>query len=711
MSAFEIGSLKRELAAIKAQVDALSRERTDHTVRTSERNEMYGSVRGVIPYKSPYHVTQDDNWNSIVVTNAIATDNATNFNLHIVNTLKTARDGTYQVAIPGGITRYYATPRLLQNAAGVEWVMGGANLSEGTTPDGSSWYNETTPTSSFFFGTEDYGIGYGSAAMVELTDVTCFRWKGGGLRGDGTDPARYGILVGKATGGLGPSTMYFEQTAIQNCDEGINVGRVATAGGGYAAENCSEVVMIQPMMKVCDYCYVTMHGQAVNHLLIQPQFNGAIAGWKQTGGGGMTMLQPVTFDIGAMVESTGGGSNTGIFLSLGARLDTAGVKNTKLWNGLDDEFNVGVFFGGGAVYNASVPTGARITAQPNHFISAYHWHNLSDAGGTKPVFESAATGAKIVSLYGVWLIPESYRSFSRSDNIGTWHTNGDWVIRDCIDNTNYVRVADAEYPRLNGRSSTHRFRCEEDFNRGDSATAVWRDVAASCSGAGATTRIVQPWAVNTVGVLSLDTGTTSGGSAACISSPLALALTGGPWRCEIRARLIVLSAATGVDPDPGGVAGSYGTKSGVTGTESDADEQFTVRLGFCDSATGDGTDGAFWRYNDAVNGGRWECVTRDGGSETATDAGVLLTNAVAQGDQDAHIFEIKVNPAGTSIAFYLDGELAATNATNLPDSTDYTGMMPGSIVKSTGTNTRSFHIDFAYYDFVPSTQRGTAHSK
>lgn len=705
-----LASITKELADLKAQVARLSSSRTDHTIRGEERNEMYGSVRGVIPYKSPYPVTQDDNWNGIVATNAIATDNAANFNLHIVNTLKTARDGTYQVAVPGGITRYYATPRLLQNAAGVEWVMGGANLSEGTTPDGSSWYNETTPTSSFFFGTEDFGVGYGSAAMVELTDVTCFRWKGGGLRGDGTDPARYGILIGKATGGLGPSTMYFEQVAIQNCDEGMNVGRVASAAGGYAAENCSEVVMIQPMMKVCDYCYVTMHGQAVNHLLIQPQFNGATAAWKITGGGNMTMLQPVTFDIGAIVEATGGGSNTGVFVSIGGRYDTAGVKNTKLWNGLDDTFHVGVFFGGGHVYNASVPNGARVTAQPKDFIWVYHHHNMMDTGGNKPVFESAATGAKVVGLFGCFLDSESARSFSRSEAIGTWHTDGDWVIRDCVDNTSerYVRVRDAEYPRINGRCSTHAYELETHFEQiGDGL----RSFAISASGAGATGRIVQPWTVYNVGILSLDTGTTSSGSAACMTSPLTLALTGGPWRCEVLARLIVLSVGNGVDPDPGGVAGSYGTKTGVTGSSSDADEHFTVRIGFCDSETGDGTDGAFWRYNGTVNSGRWECVTRDGGAETATDAGVLLGNSVAAGDQDSHVFEVKVNPAGTSITFYLDGELAATNTTNLPDSTDYTGMLAGSIVKTAGSNSRSMHIDFARYEFVPSTPTGTAHSK
>lgn len=685
-----------------------------HVVDTVRRWENYEGVDVVSVHRSPGNVKPDEVWRTADgiphgrVTTVVAATNATGMNEAIARGFKESRQGETDIRLQRGITRIATTPILMQNMAGFSIIGGGANLGQGNDPDGTSWYADTTG-SQFYYGTEIYGTGYGAAAMVELTDVTCLRWKGVSLRGDGSDFSRYGILVAKATGGLGPSTLFFEQVSIQNCDEGINIGRVASDAGGYVATNGSEVVMVQPMLKNCTYGYTTMHGQNVNHVLIQPQYTEGTALWKQTGGGGMTMIQPVTYDSGAIIESTGGGSNTGATVVIGARPDTSGTVNTKLLNSLDDNFNVFLFLGGGAVYNAGVSNGARATVQPNNFVTISHWHNLSDAGGSKPVFESAATGAKIVTLDHVWLIPESYRSFSRSDNIGTWHSNGDWAVRDCIDNTNYIRVRDAEFPRINGRSSTHAYEREFDFEQiGDGLAGI----AASVVGTGTVTAVV-PWDVYTVGVVALDTGSGATDAAAVITHTGMLAFTGGPWRLEIRARLLQLSVGAGGVPDPTpGVTTPYGGTSGIAGgdvTTNDADEFFTVRIGFLDAASGEPTDGAYWRYS-AANSGRWECVTRDGGAETAVDAGVLLTNAVAAGDQDAHVFEVKVNPAGTSISFYLDGELAATTTTNLPDATDYMGYGM-TMTKTAGTSNRYSHIDFLRVEFVPSTARGTTHNK
>lgn len=767
------------------KANAVDSRRIRHAIDWVERNERIDGVEAINVMRSPYGVAPDDNWNGKVQSEEVAAVNVTNLNLHIEDSFKQSREGIWQIIMPPQITRLSANPVVFQDMMGAQVVMGGGNLGQGATPDATSAYNESTPTSSQFYGTEFFGLNYGSEAIFAITDSYCFRWIGGGIRGEGTDPANAGIRISKASGGLGPATLYFEQVAIHNCDIGVDVGRVVVAGltgsvngttfddaavsnwtnttistsrhklyitavnsgdavvgeydistiaagnltlgssastgvssvvyhigspqadetQGYLAANCSEVVMMQPLMKVCTYGYESTHGQAVNHLLIMPQFNEGDALYKITGGGGMTMIHPVTYEAEAVVEATGGGSNTGITLVLGGRLDTAGVANTKLWNATDDFFNVGVFFGGGAVYNASVPNGARITAQPNNYVSVYHWHNLNDSGGSKTVFESAATGAKVVGLYGVWLISDAARSWSRSAVIGTWHSTGDWVVRDCIDNTNGVRVADAEYPRLNGRSSTHRYRVERDFESNEVAPFV-----ISASGTGAGSDSVFPWSTNNVGILSINTGTTNTGSSACITHTEAMAVTGGPWLCEILARLIALSVTTGGDPDPSGVAAPYaasttgGTITGVTGDSSDADETFVVRLGFCDSATGDGTDAIMFRYTNSVNSGKWQAVTRDGGSETATDTGVTA-------DQTASLFEIRVNPVATSVTFYINGTLVATNTTNIPDSTDYMGMMPGSIVKTAGTNNRSFHIDYAYYDFIPTTARQTAFSR
>lgn len=611
------------------------------------------------------------------------------------------QSGEYTIASPAGIYRVNAKTTL-RDVAGLNFVFGGCNLGQGDTPEATSWYASAFD-SNFFKGTEIYATGLGSDAVFDFTDVTCIRGSGLGIRGDGTDPVAYGIRVGKATSGLGPSTIYWEQLCIQNADVGMNVGRVATSSGGYVAANCSEVVLVQPLFKVCDIGYQTMHGQAVNHCLIQPQHTNGSALYQQTGGSNVLLLQPVTFDSEALIESSGGGSSAGTILVLNGRFDGQEYQ-TKLWNATASAFNVVTFISCNYVYSAATPTGPRITMYDNNYINILFCHNLSD-GTSKPIVESANTGAKTLFIMGSRVEVISAGDMDSDKAFGTWHSGGEWRFIANIDNTNSKFMADREYPRRNGRSSTHRYQIESDFESTDVGPYT-----VSTSGAGATYDIVQPWDPYRVGILSLETGSTTSGSAACISDVQAVEFKGGPWRCEIGARLIVLSATTGVNPDPLNVSAPYGgTTGGITGVgtdsaTSDADETFVVRLGFCDSDAGDGTDGAFFRYTDSVNGGRWQAVTRDGGSETATDTGVTA-------DQDPAVFEIRVNPDCTSVKFYIDGTLVATNTTNLPDADEFTGMMPGSIVKTAGTNSRAFHIDYAYYDFVPSAARGTAFNK
>jgi hypothetical protein len=694
-------------------------KRLEDAVRWVERQQAAGGLDVVSP-RSDYPVQADDPRNLIEITlenEDLAQENAENINLIIQQAFKTAPSGeTWQFSLQGPVLRIHETPLVFDDMAGMEVLLAGANLGNGDTPDATSWYNKSTITSNFFYGFELFGSGYGSAAMVELDDVTCFRWRGGSLRHDGADPAAYGIRIGKGSAaGSGPScgTIYVEQLGFQNMDVGVDIGRVTSTSGGYQTTNCSETVWMQPIFGNVDDCFESKHGQAVNHVVIQPQCGeGDGALWKITGGGNVLLLQPTTYNQGSIFELVGGGSNTGTLIAIGTRIDGTS-KQTKLWDATAGQFNVGGFYGVCVVDSASPPAGSRITIYNQQYVLVELAHNLNRPGESKPIFESGASGGKCVWLRCSRVLSESNGSADLADNIGTWHSTGDWVFRDCIDNTNYTRVADEEFPRRNGQCSTHIYKVETDFdNIGDGL----RSFAVSASGTGAGSDSVFPWDVYTVGVISLNTGTDTNGSSAAITHTEAMAVTGGPWKMDVRARLITLSVITGGNPDPGGVAAPYngsttgGTVGGVVADASGADETFTVRIGFCDSATGNGTDGIFWRYS-LSNGGRWECVTRDGGSETATDSGILLTNAVAAGDQDAHNFEIRINAAGTSVKFYLDGTLAATNTTNIPDATDYMGLMPGQIVKSAGTNSRSMHIDYAYYRFIPSTARGSTFNK
>lgn len=98
------------------------------------------------------------------------------------------------------------------------------------------------------------------------------------------------------------------------------------------------------------------------------------------------------------------------------------------------------------------------------------------------------------------------------------------------------------------------------------------------------------------------------------------------------------------------------------------------------------TDGCFFRYTHSVNSGKWQAVTRSGGVETATDTG-------STANTNYHTFYVKVNQAGTSVTFYIDGSLVATNTTNIPSTATilYTGW---KIDKSAGGVANTQNIDW-----------------
>lgn len=126
-------------------------------------------------------------------------------------------------------------------------------------------------------------------------------------------------------------------------------------------------------------------------------------------------------------------------------------------------------------------------------------------------------------------------------------------------------------------------------------------------------------------------------------------------------------------------------------TLSDGTDTFTVYMGWSDNiSTGDVTDGAYFRYTHSVNSGKWEAVTAGGGSRTATDTGVTA-------DTTFHIFDIRVNQAGTSVEFYIDNVLVATNTTDIPTTAEYTGIV-FRIEKSAGTTARKLYED--WYDLL-----------
>lgn len=93
------------------------------------------------------------------------------------------------------------------------------------------------------------------------------------------------------------------------------------------------------------------------------------------------------------------------------------------------------------------------------------------------------------------------------------------------------------------------------------------------------------------------------------------------------------------------------------------------RVGFANNAdpNTDAVAGAYFRWSSAVNSGKFECVTRNASTETATDSTISQSGG-------AYLLEIE-STVSTNFKFYINGTLVATNTTNLP--TVGTGIVVG----------------------------------
>lgn len=128
-------------------------------------------------------------------------------------------------------------------------------------------------------------------------------------------------------------------------------------------------------------------------------------------------------------------------------------------------------------------------------------------------------------------------------------------------------------------------------------------------------------------------------------------------------------------------------------------DDFITLCGLVESVSGfgsgnGGSDGVFFKYNRSSNI-NWLCVTRSSNTETSTDSGVAVSTSYVR-------LTAIVNAAGTSIQFYINGSLVATNATNIPTSSIGWG---AQILKTAGTNARSFNVDrWQYYQQLTTSR-------
>jgi hypothetical protein len=120
---------------------------------------------------------------------------------------------------------------------------------------------------------------------------------------------------------------------------------------------------------------------------------------------------------------------------------------------------------------------------------------------------------------------------------------------------------------------------------------------------------------------------------------------------------------------------------------STVSERYTMRIGFGDvTLAGEFVDGMFFRYTDNVNGGRWECVTRNNNIETVTDSGILAQTTYS-------VFEVEINAAGNSVKFLIDGVQVATHTTNIPTGSARAYGTIAKIEKSIGLLQRNMYVD------------------
>ena len=123
---------------------------------------------------------------------------------------------------------------------------------------------------------------------------------------------------------------------------------------------------------------------------------------------------------------------------------------------------------------------------------------------------------------------------------------------------------------------------------------------------------------------------------------------------------------------------------------SDGTDNYIVRSGLGQSTSGDGNNGAFFKYNHALNSGNWTFIMRAGGADVlsintgtaaAANTWVRLKFTIAASTQAAEVF---IN--GTSVG---SGTPSSTIGSQL------VGLMH-QVVKSAGTTTEHFYIDSLY---------------
>lgn len=178
------------------------------------------------------------------------------------------------------------------------------------------------------------------------------------------------------------------------------------------------------------------------------------------------------------------------------------------------------------------------------------------------------------------------------------------------------------------------------------------------------------------GIIRLSTGSTASGySATWINDAGNIGVVlgaGDSWRHETVLRVPVLSTGA---------------------------QQFTARTGFGEgTGSTDGADSCIFKYNEALNGGRWQGSCSSNSTTSTCDT----TVTVAAGTW--YRLTILVNAAGTSADFRINGVSRCTVTTNIPGSARQTSIQT-TVSKSVGSTSRDIDVDYIGFESQFGTSR------
>jgi hypothetical protein len=265
------------------------------------------------------------------------------------------------------------------------------------------------------------------------------------------------------------------------------------------------------------------------------------------------------------------------------------------------------------------------------------------------------------------MTPEAFQT-TYEDNNGTFGTNGTRNITALTVQQFATDIRETFLPREgNGSSLDLSSAFQDDFLMNDN-NDPFNSLFITTSGAGAAFDAFSTYGKDdtehAMGIISISTGTTSTGKTYFNRSITYLKPNIG-FKLTATFRMALENLGDGTN-------------------------RYQVHFGLCDTTSNEPQNGSYFRYADNVNGGRWECVTASGASRTATDSGI-------DADVLYSIFTIEIAADNSSVLFYINGVLVATNTTTI--TTSLQNLRHG-IIKSVGTSDRLMHCD--YHGFVIS---------